>query len=70
MQDVSSLTRLISLFVYYDISNVFEEFMSVNLEKGLSVWVFSTFLRIGWNIASQGSQGAMLIAQMPTPLRW
>lgn len=40
MQDVSSLTRLISLFVYYDINNIFEEFMSVNLEKGLSVWVF------------------------------
>lgn len=69
MQDVSSLTRLISLFVYYDISNIFGKFMSVNLEKGLSVG-FSTFLRIGWNIASQGSQGAMLIAQMPTPLHW
>ena len=43
MQDVSSLTRLICLFVCY-ISNIFEEFRSVNLEK-VSQFGFSNFLQ-------------------------
>ena len=44
MQDVSSLTRLVCLFVCYDISNIFEEFRSVNLEK-VSQFGFSNFLQ-------------------------